>query len=142
MLSFIIYSDCLQYYIGYIYTYKGEIPHVNSVVPISFTIHKMWDHQISFPLIYYNGGELIIINEYGNKNIPYYRSIGWRSNYQEVSVVIPFTGFNSTTCLYLSHARTWIPNVICHGFFYVRWVEEIGDFFVLLILVELFTITV
>jgi len=77
---------------------------------------------------------------------------------------IPVNQFIPATFLCLSQAKTWISNVICCGLFYVQWFEVIGDClfcwywwncwpslfklegerwkFVLLILVELLTITV
>jgi hypothetical protein len=38
-----------------------------------------------------------------------------------------FYRFNPAPFLCLSEARTWIPNIICHGLFNVQWFEVRGD---------------
>ena len=53
----------------------------------------------------------------------------WRSNYQKGDVWDPINWFNPTTFVYLSQARTWVSNVICHTFcnsFCIQWFEMKG----------------
>jgi hypothetical protein len=49
----------------------------------------------------------------------------WSSNYQEGKPWDPINQFGSVICEFISQARTWIANAICHGLLFVfnelRW---------------------
>jgi hypothetical protein len=67
---------------------------------------------------------------------------GQRSSYQKGRVWTLLNSLTMSHFLYLSQTRTWISNVICHGLLCSASSVKMRWLFVLLILVELMTITV